>query len=306
MIQVHTRDGIFGPGGYGGGLFDGSNMGFGGLGATPSRLLSLHGLGASEQAAAGVQGLGALKWMGPTGDPVVTGFQLSVNKALSARGYKTIGTDGQLGPTTCGAWSWLGGQADFVPDAAIQAFQDAMGGDYTLCKAYSNPVKLSTGKPWSTADMGIQQTSVSAPYPWGVSDPRVTDLQHGINTQLIAMGYEPIAVTGRIDAATCGAMQFATAQWGLDFGPNVGANCQAFTAPIKAPVCPAGYSVVNGTCVRTGPVTCPDGYSLVNGVCTQNAAPKPPSSSKASMTGWIVGGLLVAAGVAAYASTKKK
>jgi len=32
MTDVQTREGIFGGGGYGGGLFDGSNMGFGGLG----------------------------------------------------------------------------------------------------------------------------------------------------------------------------------------------------------------------------------------------------------------------------------
>jgi len=48
--SVQTRGGVFGPGGYGGGIFDGSNMGFGGLGAT------------YEQAAAGIgaaAGLGA-------------------------------------------------------------------------------------------------------------------------------------------------------------------------------------------------------------------------------------------------------
>ena len=45
-MDVNTRGGLFGPGGYGGGIFDGSQMGFGGLGQF-------------EQAAAGVQGLGA-------------------------------------------------------------------------------------------------------------------------------------------------------------------------------------------------------------------------------------------------------
>lgn len=52
MRQVNTRGGVFGSGGYGGGLFDGSNNGFGGV----------SGLGATyEQAAAGLgaQGLGA-------------------------------------------------------------------------------------------------------------------------------------------------------------------------------------------------------------------------------------------------------
>jgi len=36
MTDVQTREGIFGGGGYGGGLFDGTNMGFGGLGLFPS------------------------------------------------------------------------------------------------------------------------------------------------------------------------------------------------------------------------------------------------------------------------------
>ena len=29
-VQARTRGGVFGPGGYGGGIFDGSGMGFGG------------------------------------------------------------------------------------------------------------------------------------------------------------------------------------------------------------------------------------------------------------------------------------
>ncbi len=46
MRQVQTRGGVFGPGGYGGGVFDGSNSGFGGLGSVSGPMY--------EQAAAGI------------------------------------------------------------------------------------------------------------------------------------------------------------------------------------------------------------------------------------------------------------
>mgnify|MGYP003541541852 CR=1 FL=1 len=53
MRQVRTRGGVFGSGGYGGGLFDGSNNGFGGVG----------GLGATyEQAAAGLGAATSVPW----------------------------------------------------------------------------------------------------------------------------------------------------------------------------------------------------------------------------------------------------
>jgi len=39
MEVVLTRNGVFGPGGYGGGVFDGSEMGFGAAEATPDAVL---------------------------------------------------------------------------------------------------------------------------------------------------------------------------------------------------------------------------------------------------------------------------
>lgn len=50
-MDVRTRGGVFGPGGRGGGIFDGSNMGFGSYGTY-------------EQAAAGVRGLGVVSGLG--------------------------------------------------------------------------------------------------------------------------------------------------------------------------------------------------------------------------------------------------
>jgi hypothetical protein len=76
MIQVHVRDGIFNGGGYGGGVFDGTTMGFGGLGAS----------GCGDSSGCGISGLGlsatpTYKWQaGDTGT--------SVAKALTGNGSR--------------------------------------------------------------------------------------------------------------------------------------------------------------------------------------------------------------------------
>jgi hypothetical protein len=47
-MDVQTREGIFGGGAYGGGVFDGSNMGFGALGRTSESPMAFMGLGLSS------------------------------------------------------------------------------------------------------------------------------------------------------------------------------------------------------------------------------------------------------------------
>ncbi len=139
--DVNTRGGVFGGGGYGGGVFSG-----------------MGGLSAYEQAAAGVQGLGLLdpenqKWNTPTyqacigvriqkcgldkntlgwsdkdeldcferaqatciaqvttatplSNSEVRALQQRINVALKSHGYCPISEDGLLGPITCGASAW--------------------------------------------------------------------------------------------------------------------------------------------------------------------------------------------------------
>jgi hypothetical protein len=298
MIQVHTRGGVFGPGGYGGGIFDGSDMGFGGLGCV-------------EQAAAGVRGLGNTPWQWMATDPQLAKFQVALNKELTARGYKPIGTDGQLGPATCGALTWLGLQKDVNYNAnpdlqlgllLVSATVDGPAVQSSSCKALTMPTKVGASSP------DVLTSTYKAQLPWGAHSAQTAQVQLDLNDILDGHGYGPVPTDGVLDATTCGAMQLAKTAWGDDFLSSYGGNCQAFTAPTKKPpVCPAGYSVVNGTCVHDAVTSCPSGYSLVNGVCAQNAASPPAhASSKASMTGWVVGGLLVAAGVAAVAASKKK
>jgi len=228
-------------------------------------------------------GLGTVAWMDK--DPTIVNFQVAVNQELSKRGYKTIGTDGQLGPATCGAWSWLGSLADasWADNPNLQILSQILGDDYSLCKAYSNPVKVGSTTPWTPSQ--ITQTSQGTPYLWGVADPRVTELQNSLNQQLDGMGYNKIPVTGTLDAATCGAMKFAKETWGFDDLTQFGANCQTYTLPTKkAPVPvatkpPAG----GGTAVAT--------------------RPKTTGTSQA----WMVGGIVGAAVLAGlYAAKKRK
>lgn len=40
MELVQTRNGVFGPGGYGGGVFDGSGMGFGAAESSPEEIIT--------------------------------------------------------------------------------------------------------------------------------------------------------------------------------------------------------------------------------------------------------------------------
>lgn len=139
--DVNTRGGVFGGGGYGGGVFSG-----------------MGGLSAYEQAAAGIRGLGLLdpenqKWNTPTyqacigvrvqkcgtdkatlgwsdkdemdcleraqatciaqvttatplTSAAVRSLQQRINVALKSYGYCPIAEDGILGPITCGASAW--------------------------------------------------------------------------------------------------------------------------------------------------------------------------------------------------------
>jgi len=281
MIQVHTRDGIFGAGGYGGGLFDGSNMGFGGLGNV-------------EQAAAGVRGIGAVPWTWMATDPQLAKFQVAINKELTARGYKPIGTDGQLGPATCGAWTWLGLQKDinyaanpdlYLMSLFLSATVNGPVAQQNPCKAITMPTKVGATHP------DVLTSTYQSQLPWGAYSDETKRVQGDLNDILSGHGYDTIPADGVLSASTCGAMRMSTTAWGDDFMSSYGKNCQAFTDPSKTPVA-----------VQQ---TCPDGYSLVNGECVAPSAPVP-KSTKASMTGWIVGGLLVAAGVAAVVATKKK
>lgn len=104
MPSVRQRGGVFGPQGYGGGIFDGmSGIGLP-VGAAPSD--------------------SKYPWMEYS--PSTQSLQFASNVELKMRDMPEIGTDGKLGPETCGAQQYLyeqEGLAEHEPPATCQQFQ---------------------------------------------------------------------------------------------------------------------------------------------------------------------------------------
>lgn len=219
------------------------------------------------------------------GDPEVARFQVAVNRELSRNGYQMIGTDGQVGPTVCGAWAWLGSLADASwqdnPDLMLS---EKLSDDRMTCKAFAMPKKIGSTTAWDPGTIVTQTNQGQGAPPWGVLDDRTTDLQRRLNVQLEAMGFNTIPVDGKLGPATCGAMKFAKDEWGMDELTTFGKNCQSFLLPTKKAAPPPP--------VATGPAP--------------SSLPRPSSSSGFSQA-TVVGGLIAAGVVAAlYAANKKK
>jgi len=95
-----TGDGIFKPGGYGGGVFDGNISGLGSIGArTTSKRgrFSLRGLGADDSA--------TYPWKEKSA--ATETLQQQTNVSLAKAGMCPITVDGKLGGGTCGARNFL-------------------------------------------------------------------------------------------------------------------------------------------------------------------------------------------------------
>lgn len=92
-------DGIFRPGGYGGGVFDGNIAGLGSIGARSTRALKrpLRGLGADDTA--------DYPWKAVS--EKTRALQQATNVSLAKAGLCPIAVDGKLGGATCGARNHL-------------------------------------------------------------------------------------------------------------------------------------------------------------------------------------------------------
>lgn len=222
----------------------------------------------------------------------VQALQAILNKDLAANGYNLIGTDGKLGKGTCGAIKLAAYQPKLFPNtmAAWNSYVDVS----SACtnQAYAMP----TPKPGSPniakdfvewVEARTEEAGGGAP-PW-LGDPNsgIAQWQGGeLSTVLVGLGYEPIPVTGQIDARTCGAMRVSDKLAGTSWLTFNGKNCQAFTDPTKK--------------VQTAtPVVIPPPSS----VQPTTALPAPPKTSAASMatTGLILGAI----GLGGYALGKK-
>lgn len=229
---------------------------------------------------------GMWSWMGTPGDATLARYQQALNKELVARGFNKIGTEGQLGPGTCGAISWLGTLKDVNysanPDLLLISHlvspDGTNAGQTNPCKGFTYPTKTGGGvfKPPST---------FSSQLPWCAYDSRTPEVQLNVNEQLVAHGYDPGPTDGQMCDETCGAMKLSSDAWGVDFMSAYGQNCQAFTAPSKPTVAvPAPHPAAPPT---SSPVT---------------RVPVKTGSSQA----WMVGGLVGAAVLAGLYAAKRK
>ncbi len=208
----------------------------------------------------------------------VTAIQKATNSALSSHGFKTIAVDGKFGPATCGAALYV-----------QQMKWSTVYSDYNMaayCRTWTNPTQVGHTVPEQTTVLP-ESDGITIPKPpaWGQPDPTLAATQQMINRSLDASGYFPIPVTGVLDAATCGAMQWMKANMGQDLLTTYGANCQAFTPPKKKPAtAPPG---------SPPPTTAPP-------------APTPPGTHPLSSASMLVGGLALAVAGVGYYYAKKK
>lgn len=119
-LAVDAGEGIFRPGGYGGGVFDGNLAGAPSLGHAPT-------LGDTTSDAADYP------W--DTYSAKTAALQTATNAALAAAGYCPIAVDGKLGPATCGARNRL----------TVDDTTGAVWSNPSTCQASTIPTLKSAG-----------------------------------------------------------------------------------------------------------------------------------------------------------------
>jgi hypothetical protein len=197
------------------------------------------------------------------------GYQIQLNHDAKARGYCQIEQDGKLGPKTCGLANTLNGS---MPSA---------------CKSMTAPRKQPCGTPQTGGEFKID-------YPWGKPAAETTALQISLNEKAKAAKFVPLAVTGALDAKTCGMVQH--------FGGTPPSSCQGFTAPTPLP--PPAVLAPKPTPLPPPAVLAPKP--------TPKPTPKPlpykPDGGDNSVlyAALIALGVFGAAGVGYYAMTRKK
>lgn len=173
MIQVNVRDGIFNGGGYGGGVFDGTTMGFGGLGAT----------GCGDSSGCGVAGLGLSATPTYTWRAGDTGT--SVAKAITGNGSR---------------WTELA--AANPSHKCTQYGFCAKAGDVVTLPASWVAAAAPAPAPAGTGPMGVDATD------WSFA---VKAMQGMLNQILTESGYRTIGTpNGVLNAATLGAFKLVS------------------------------------------------------------------------------------------------
>jgi hypothetical protein len=195
----------------------------------------------------------------------VLAIQKKLNTELAANGFKTITADGKLGPATCGAAQYLYG----MKVSTVYTHYN-LGSGY--CPAVTNPTLVGQSSPVKTATLSVTTVTPSgisyAKNPaWQTADPNVPSLQQQINVALVANGYNPLAITGRLDAQTCGAMKWMRDTTGQDLLSTTGTNCQAYVMPTKRTASVIKPSTTTApTLIATKPKTSQSSMAAIGGI----------------------------------------
>jgi hypothetical protein len=166
-LQYNTGEGVFRPGGHGGGIFDNS----------------IAGIFSGVQKAIGALGLGA------TTGPVPSSCW-SDQKFVDCQ--KRVFAQAQLDCPKTG-----------YPNAVYGSYDDCVA---DLAAEYVGPSSQPTTCVSQYCAAGGATTG-SSTYPWGVYSADTKALQEATNTALKAAGYCPLTVDGKLGPATCGARQ---------------------------------------------------------------------------------------------------
>lgn len=126
-LQYDVGEGIFRPGGYGGGVFDGNLAGAPALGKRGVK-------GVSSMGALGDAASDAVDYPWGKVSDKTKALQQVTNTELATLGYCPIAVDGKLGPATCGARNRINIESP-----------DAQYANPSTCQSYATPTSVSTG-----------------------------------------------------------------------------------------------------------------------------------------------------------------
>jgi len=188
--DVNTRGGAFGPGGYGGGLFDGSNMGFG----------SIPGLGVFPPPSEYPNGYPSPEYRVESGDTGTT-----ISRRITGDGNRwneLVAANPSRRDATYGLRIYPGNMLVLPPSWVATG----SGG--------AGPAPVTAPRPGGAAlPAGI------APEEWMSA---VQGFQYILNDVLDEMGYGGVGYDGQVTPALCGAVQFVASQIAAGARPGSG------------------------------------------------------------------------------------
>jgi hypothetical protein len=175
----------------------------------------------------------------------IKNIQTQLNAQLVAGGFKPIAVDGKIGPMTCGAATYMSSL-----NGGTNPLSAYLGPNVCMTQTY--PTRVGSTTPVSVPTLPTTQIvpgQAVAPlinHVWMVPDSQMAQIQNDCNTILAAHGYKPIAITGMLDAPTCGAMRWIKNNTGTDMLSVSGMNCQSYIDPTKLPNSPGSTPLQPG------------------------------------------------------------